>query len=101
MGGEEWEEGEDEPYVVLGEVLLFNNNIIIIIIMFLWHLCPVIAFSLFNKYFHDHHHDFHHHGQVVSSENGDHAFTIQRQVSRVVSCPDNREILRSNVIVAF
>ena len=38
MGGD-WEEGEDEPFVVLGE--------------------------------------------VVSSENGDHAFTIQRQVSRV------------------
>ena len=36
MGGD-WEEGEDEPFVVLGE--------------------------------------------VVSSENGDHAFTIQRQVS--------------------
>ena len=40
MGGD-WEEGEDEPFVVLGE--------------------------------------------VVSSENGDHAFTIQRQVSRVAS----------------
>ena len=33
MGGEDWEEGEDEPYVVLGEVLLFNNSIIIIIII--------------------------------------------------------------------
>ena len=33
MGGDDWEEGEDEPYVVLGEVLLFNDNIIIIIII--------------------------------------------------------------------
>ena len=33
MGGDDWEEGEDEPYVVLGEVLLFNNSIIIIIII--------------------------------------------------------------------
>ena len=40
MGGD-WEEGEDEPYVVLGE--------------------------------------------VVSSDNGDHAFTIQRQVGVNVS----------------
>ena len=33
MGGEEWEEGEDEPYVVLGEVALFNNNIMILIVI--------------------------------------------------------------------
>ena len=33
MGGDDWEEGEDEPYVVLGEVLLFTNIIVIMIII--------------------------------------------------------------------
>ena len=51
MGGD-WEEGEDEPFVVLGE--------------------------------------------VVSSDNGDHAFTIQRQVRTVFMgfCRVGHDIIR-------
>ena len=43
MGGEDWEEGEDEPYVVLGEVLLFNNSIIIIIIIVVIRIFIIMA----------------------------------------------------------
>ena len=87
MGGEEWEEGEDEPYVVLGEVALFNNNImILIVIIVIMIFIIMVRWSAART------------GTTPSPSSARWALLL---VAQLYFQPDNKEILHSNGAVAL